>query len=125
LQEKFAQKLSCYEAVSELKGILTSINPNLGFRAHAFRGVHYVPVGVKPANFTYLRDANGMCSYLPRREIQRYLSLNDSMALEHHPAFHRSCFPMAPTVEMLLLLNRSDHDAVLSKRIYVVNSASY
>jgi cytidylate kinase len=125
LKEHSEQQFNSYKIATNLKGILTSINPNLGFKAHAFRGVKYIPLGLKPAKFTYLRDEKGILNYCSRRGIQKHLPLSEQENFKHSPMFQSSCIPMAPSVEMIILMNKTDHDAILKRPLYVVPPHKY
>ncbi len=99
LQEDFQRGVDRKERDKPLAGILTAINPNLGFRANAFNGVDFGIIGLKPAGFTYFVDESGETSYMSRRAIAKKLGVPES-ELESDPRFTRNKVPLLPTNEM-------------------------
>lgn len=106
-----------------LAGIVTAINPNLGFRANAFNGVDFGVIGLKPAGFTYIMDGGGQASYMPRRAIAKALGIPES-ELESHPRFTRNKLPLIPTNEMAVLFKGTSRYQI-QEPIYVIPDEAY
>ncbi|HJQ08574.1 MAG TPA: (d)CMP kinase [Candidatus Saccharimonadales bacterium] len=90
-----------------LAGIITAINPNLGFQAYGFKGAGFGVIGLKPATFTYLQQSDGNLTYMPRRSIADMLGVSDK-ALAGHPALAHSKFPLLPSYELAVLFKGTD-----------------
>jgi hypothetical protein len=106
-----------------LNGVLTSINPNLGFRANAFSGVDFGVVGLKPSSYKYLLDEQGHPTYMLRRAIARELGVSVA-GLDGHPRYGRNAMPLLPGYVMMVLFDRKCRIKP-SGPIYVVGRQSY
>jgi len=108
----------------ELAGVVTSINPNLGFKAVSFRGVRFNVAGVKPTGFTYLSNEDGSADFMPSSEIKKALGLEDSENTEDHPRFLSPQIPLLSTLEFIALFNNGAEKRLLSKPIYRITPAA-
>lgn len=87
-----------------LKGVVTAINPNLGFTAAAFRGVDFDVIGTKPTEHSYLLDNNGIPIYGVSRAIAAELELTvDELTTD--PRYGKSRMPLLPTNVLAVLFN--------------------
>lgn len=107
----------------ELAGVLTAINPNLGFRANAFNGVDFGVVGLKPASCKYLVGSDGTPTYMLRRAIARELGVSVD-ELPGHPRFARNAMPLLPTNEMAVIFNRKTRHKP-DGPIHIIDSKKY
>lgn len=103
----------------ELDGIITAINPNLGFSGMAFSGVDFGVVGLKPTNHKFLIQ-NGVPIYMLRRDIARHL--NTTVAeLTKHEQYSESSMPLSHTNVMMVLFNKSAREKP-TLPIYIIDS---
>lgn len=123
LQEDFQRGVDRKERDKPLAGILTAINPNLGFRANAFNGVDFGIIGLKPAGFTYFVGDSGRASYMSRRAISKKLGVPED-ELENHPQFTPNKMPLLPTNEMAVFF-RGTKRFQLPGPIYRIPNAAY
>lgn len=89
---------------SQLESVISSINPNLGFRGTSFRAVGFETVGLKPTMYSYLVNQDNSHVYLTRRAID---ALQKNHTAKTRPANVRivtSQFPLLPTNEMVVRL---------------------
>lgn len=109
---------------SNLKGVITSINPNLNFKANAFKGVRFHILSLKPTNFTYLKDKNGFYDFMPLPSIASSLglSLNE---VKYHPEFSKNKIPFLPTVDMLCLFEKIDEEKLLEQPIRIIDNNTF
>lgn len=112
------------EHMSGIKGILTSINPNLGFSASAFRGVHFEIVSLKPTIFSYQIDENGLPHFRSKSEISKKLGIELSKLYES-PYYTENRIPFLQTIEMLYLYDYTERQKLLHRPIYVVSENDY
>lgn len=124
LQDEWKKEVAKGSIDKPLQGIVTAINPNLGFHANAFNGVGFVSTGLKPALFTFLRTSDGF-SYMPRRSIQQKLGLATSSQLTRHPDFSTSQIPLVDTVEMVLFFDKAKEKGLLSQPMYRIQNEHY
>lgn len=117
-QERLKEKIG-----NNLKGILTSINPNLGFTASAFRAIHFEIVSLKPTVFTYQLD--GANAYFKlKKEIAKNLGLKIT-DLSNSPLYTENKIPFLPTVELLYLYDKEERKKLAKSPIYVVSKNDY
>jgi hypothetical protein len=117
-QERLKEKIG-----NNLKGILTSINPNLGFTASAFRAIHFEIVSLKPTVFTYQLD--GANAYFKlKKEIAKNLGL-EITDLSNSPLYTENKIPFLPTVELLYLYDKEERKKLAKSPIYVVSKNDY
>ncbi len=88
-----------------LGGVITAINPNLGFSGMAFSGVDFGVVGLKPTNHKFLLE-NGVPIYMLRRDIAKHLGVAIT-ALVQHPRYGESSMPLLHTNVMMVLFDKS------------------
>ncbi len=106
-----------------IRGVLTSINPNLGFSASAFRGIHFEIVSLKPTIFSY-QIMNGKPHFCSKTEIAKNLGMQISELLEsHHYAENNT--PFLPTIELLYLYDKNERRKISKLPIYVVSKDDY
>lgn len=106
-----------------IRGILTSINPNLGFSASAFRGIHFEVVSLKPTIFSYQFDGNKPY-FRPKGEIAKKLGVEIS-ALSTSRYYTDNKIPFLPTIELLYLYNKDERKKLSESPIYVVSENDY
>jgi len=112
LQKEWKEKVATRDIDKPLSGIITAINGNLGFRANAFNGVGFETFGLKPANFSFLRDPKtGDLEYMTRRAIVKKLGLRNESELEKSPLYATNKFPLLPTNEMIVLFKKDEMDS--------------
>lgn len=85
-------------------GILTAINPNLGFTGMAFSGVDFSTVGLKPTNHKYYVDDDGHPVYMLRRDIAARLGVAEE-DLPYNDRYAESKMPLLPTNIMMVLFD--------------------
>lgn len=107
------------------KGVITSINPNLGFKAVSFRGTRFNVAGVKPTSFSYLRNENGTADFMSRSAIREKLGITSDTELEQDPRFLTNKIPFLPTLELLALFNTKQEQDLLRKPIYRVTQEAF
>lgn|GEM_PF-4294551 len=83
---------------TELRAILTSVNPNLGFTGGTFRAVGFGIVAQKPTFYYYLVDGRAKRHFIPRRELAEKLQTTKALN------YIKSPFPLLPTNELAVLL---------------------
>ena len=106
-----------------IRGILTSINPNLGFSASAFRGVHFEVISLKPTVFSYqLEDDKPY--FRPKSEIAKNLGVEIS-ALSASRYYTDNKIPFLPTIELLYLYDKDERKKLAKSPIYVVSKNDY
>lgn len=88
-----------------LGGVITAINPNLGFSGMAFSGVDFGVVGLKPTNHKFLIE-NGVPIYMLRRDIARHLGTTVA-ELAQHEQYSESAMPLSHTNVMMVLFDKS------------------
>lgn len=117
-QERLKEKFG-----NNLKGILTSINPNLGFTASAFRAIHFEIVSLKPTVFSYQLDGPNAYFKL-KKEIAKNLGLKIT-DLSNSPLYTENKIPFLPTVELLYLYDKEERKKLATSPIYVVSKNDY
>lgn len=106
-----------------IRGIITSINPNLGFSASAFRGIHFETVSLKPTVFSY--QLEGSKPYFkPKGEIAKNLGVEIS-ALSTSRYYTDNKIPFLPTVELLYLYDKDERKKLTESPIYIVSKNDY
>lgn len=119
-QLQAASKAQSIDGVpAELGGIITAINPNLGFSGMAFSGVDFGVVGLKPTNHKFLIE-NGVPIYMLRRDIARHLGTTVA-ELAQHGQYSESSMPLSHTNVMMVLFDKSAR-VKPTPPIYVVGS---
>jgi hypothetical protein len=88
---------------AKLGGVITAINPNLGFTGMAFRGVDFATVATKPTEHAFLIE-DGLPVYTLPHVAARVLGV-DANALLHHPAYSESRTPLLHTNLMVVLFD--------------------
>lgn len=106
-----------------IRGILTSINPNLGFSASAFRGIHFEVVSLKPTIFSYQLEGDKPY-FRTKGEIAKNLGVEIS-ALSASRYYTDNKIPFLPTVELLYLYNKDERKKLSESPIYVVSENDY
>jgi hypothetical protein len=80
----------------ELEGIITAINPNLGFTGSSFKAVGYRRVAGKATKYAFLEDPDGTRNYVTNRDIVKAREAGDTRPLIE------SKFPLLDTHELVL-----------------------
>lgn len=108
---------------NEIRGILTSINPNLGFSASAFRGIHFDVVSLKPTIFSY-QLIDGKPYFRSKSEIAKNLGMSTS-SLHTSEYYTNNKIPFLPTIEFLYLYDKDERRCLSKSPIYVVTENDY
>lgn len=117
-QLQAASKTQSIDGVpADLGGVITAINPNLGFSGMAFSGVDFGVVGLKPTNHKFLIE-NGVPIYMLRRDIARHLGTTVA-ELAQHEQYSESSMPLSHTNVMMVLFDKSAREKP-TPPIYVV-----
>ena len=124
IKEESRNSVQNGETDKPIQGILTAINPNLGFKASGFIGIGMEVCGLKPANFSFFKDG-GIVDYMPRREIQKLLNLDNSKELILHPKYQQNIVPLMPTYELILAFDSKEQSELTKKPIYKIPKSSY
>lgn len=125
LRHDWKQAVDDRQRDKPLAGIITAINGNLGFKANAFNGVGFETIGLKPANFSFLVEADGELTYMSRREIMRTLGLTSVSELDDHPRYRTNQVPLLPTNEMVVVFDTHDQERLQQQRIYRIPETAY
>ena len=107
--------LTGYE--DELGGVITAINPNLGFSGMAFKGVDFGVVGLKPTNHKYIIE-DGVPIYMLRRDIASRLHTTVDR-LKTYDEYGESSMPLLPTNVMAVIFDGSARNKPVTP-VYVV-----
>ena len=124
LRHDFEQKVKQDSYPTPLKAIVTAINPNLGFRANAFNGIGLIPLGLKPAQFTFV-NVGGRWEYFPRRKAQEVLQVRSINDLYKHPLFKGNQTPLLPTYEMVLVFDEKSQKRLRHEPVYQIPASGY
>jgi hypothetical protein len=122
LKTQRSREVKAGVAEREIGGIITSINPNLGFKAVSFRGVRFNNAAIKPTGFSYIRNEDGTADFMPQAEIKAKLGLPSDADLAEHPRYVHPRIPLLPTVELLSLFDSTAEKALLARPIYRVTA---
>ncbi len=118
-QERLKEKLG-----NKLAGILTAINPNLGFSASAFRGIHFEIVSLKPTIFSYQLSSDKKPTFGSRGEIAKNLGVSaEDLAKSEY--YVENQIPFLPTIEYLYLYDKEGRKKLKNSPIYVVSENDY
>ena len=107
----------------EILGILTSINPNLGFSASAFRGIHFEIASLKPTVFSY-QLINDRPYFKSKGEIAKNLGVEVSNLINSE-YYTENKTPFLPTVELLYLYDKNERRKLSESPIYTVSRNDY
>lgn len=125
LQREWESKVDLGEVDKPLSGVVSAINPNLGFNGSAFSAANFRVVGLKPANFTYMTHPDGTFDYMPRRSIVQSLGLNTTAELEGHPQYRTSMVPLIPTNEMAVIFDKAKQEEIMKRPLYRIPDSDY
>ena len=106
-----------------IRGVLTSINPNLGFSASAFRGIHFEIISLKPTIFSY-QLMDGKPYFHSKNEIAKNLGIQIS-ELPTSRYYTDNKIPFLPTIELLYLYDKDERRKLLKSPIYVVSKNDF
>jgi len=98
-----------------LQAVTTAINPNLGFKASSFLGCNFIPIALRPAQFTFSSN-NGITVYATRRKIES--SNPNSFYFENQ-------INILPLNELILCLDKKRIDSVINSKILLIDKKSY
>lgn len=101
--QRLAQTRGLAGLEADLGGVITAINPNLGFTGMAFRGVDFAMVATKPTEHAFLIE-DGLPVYTLPYVAARSLGV-DANALLRHPAYGESRTPLLHTNLMMVLFD--------------------
>lgn len=125
LQREWEKKVDEGKVDKLLSGIISAINGNLGFNGSTFSGANLKVVGLKPANFTYLKHEDGSMDYMPRRAIMKALGLQSTVDLVGNPQYATNQFPLIPTNEMVVAFDKLKQEEISKKPIYRIPDDAY
>ncbi len=125
LQREWEQKAELGLVDKPLSGVVSAINPNLGFNGSAFSAANFRVVGLKPAQFTYLVHPDGTFDYMPRRSIVISLGLDTTTELDSHDGYRTSMVPLIPTNEMAVIFDKTKQGEILKRPIYRIPDSGY
>lgn len=97
-----------------LQAVTTAINPNLGFKASSFLGCNFIPIALRPAQFTF-KSNNGIISYVTRRKIE----------LSSDEYFFENQINILPLNELILCLDRNRIDNIMKSKILLIDKIGY
>lgn len=100
----------------ELQAITTTINPNLGFKASSFFGCNFIPIALRPAQFTFKLN-NGITTYETRRKIESSSSIDD--------LYFENQIKVLPLNELILCLNKNKTEDIMNSKILLIDKESY
>lgn len=111
-----AKKQSIEGVPAGLGGVITAINPNLGFSGMAFSGVDFGIAGLKPTNHKFLIES-GLPIYMRNYDFSRLLgtSAASSFQLDNYA---ESSMPLSHSNVMMVLFDKSSRQKPTSP-IYV------
>lgn len=98
-----------------LQAITTAINPNLGFKASSFLGCNFIPIALRPAQFTF-RKSNDIIIYETRRKIES--SSSDNLYFENQ-------INILPLNELILCLDRNKIENIKNSKILLIDKDNY
>lgn len=98
-----------------LQAISTAINPNLGFKASSFLGCNFIPIALRPAQFTF-KSKNGIISYETRREIEKD-SFNEQ--------YFENKINILPLNELILCLDKNKINNIIKSKILLIDKKDY
>ncbi|HSW88273.1 MAG TPA: hypothetical protein VLG12_03870 [Candidatus Saccharimonadales bacterium] len=124
LKEDRIKEMTVDPSKRALIGVITSINPNLGFKAVSFRGVRFNVAGIKPTQFSYLKNSDGTANFLPKNVIQAMLNMSAD-ELENDPRFLTNKIPFLPTLELLALFEKNKEEELLQSPIYRISESAF
>ena len=99
----------------DLQAVTTAINPNLGFKASSFFGCNFIPIALRPAQFTFKLN-NGIMTYETRRKIES--SCFDSTYFENQ-------INILPLNELILCLDKNKIESVINTKILLIDKERY
>ena len=88
----------------KVSGVVTAINPNMGFSGMAFSGVDFAVTGLKPTNHKFLIDEHGRPQYMLRRDISASLGIPEE-SLNLSDRYSESNMPLLPTNVMAVIFD--------------------
>lgn len=97
-----------------LQAITTTINPNLGFKASSFLGCNFMPIALRPAGLTYIKNGDSFQYY-----TRRLLEKNQSFEVFNNQ------MPLLPLNELILPLNRFYAEIIACNDIMVMDKENY
>ncbi len=98
-----------------LQAVTTAINPNLGFKASSFLGCNFIPIALRPAQFTF-RKSNDIITYETRRKIES--SNSDDFYFENQ-------INILPLNELILCLDRNKIENIKNSKILLIDKDNY
>ena len=122
LQEARADEIKNDSSKRALSGIVTSINPNLGFKAVSFRGVRFNIAAIKPTSFSYLINPDGTADFMPKNSIKQLLGITSDEELENDHRYQTNQIPFLPTLELLSLFDMKKEKELLERHIYKITA---
>lgn len=99
----------------DLQAVTTAINPNLGFKASSFFGCNFIPIALRPAQFTFKLN-NGIITYETRRKIET--SHSDDIYFENQ-------ISILPLNELILCLDKSKLEDIVNSKILLIDKMGY
>lgn len=115
LSKKWMEESKLGLVDKKLQAVTTAINPNLGFKASSFLGCNFIPIALRPAQFTF-KENNGTISYETRRKIESSCS-NDF--------FYENQINILPLNELILCLDRNKIERIINSKILLIDKEDY
>lgn len=99
----------------DLQAVTTTINPNLGFKASSFLGCNFIPIALRPAQFTFKLN-NGIISYETRRKIE---------SSYFNEAYFENQINILPLNELILCLDKNKIENVINTKVLLIDKDGY
>lgn len=115
LSKRWMEESKIGLADKNLQAITTAINPNLGFKASSFLGCNFIPIALRPAQFTFKMN-NGIISYETRRNIES--SCSDDIYFENQ-------INILPLNELILCLDKNKIENIRNNKILLIDKTDY
>ena len=118
LAQKWKKESELGVVDKKLQAVTTAVNPNLGFKASSFLGCNFVPIALRPAQFTFKLN-NGIITYETRRKIESSCSeYPDSIYFENQ-------INILPLNELILCLDKNKIEDVINSKILLIDKEGY
>ena len=121
MQEEFKNNANGYvpNCFTYPYGIISkdSINiiKDLGFKASSFFGCNFIPMALRPAQFTF-KMRNGIITYETRRKI---------IASNFEECYFENSFNILPLNELILCLDKNKNDIISRSKILLIDKEDY
>jgi hypothetical protein len=113
------QQMRLDQHSTKIQAVITSVNPNLGFKGSAFRAVGFRIVGEKPTAYYYLTDNLGQRSFISRRSLVDLLHCEPKTT-----KYTKALFPLLPTKELVTILDDPKRSRPITS-VYSIGESEY